>query len=111
MIPFLVYWPTLLSQWAIDCAVGKLAQLEPAQLLLRGLRKYMNPKWVKAYTRYKGIHKDANAVICDASFSSATTNPQVRRLLALEAPRGLNTNPNSRLPIGANLTHSPTSCP
>eukprot|EP00667_Euglena_gracilis_P002792 EG_transcript_2798 len=61
------------TQYCIDSAIGKLAQVGPLLSLLRGMRKPMDPRWVRLYNLYRGLGRKRLA-LSDPGFVSATTD-------------------------------------
>jgi hypothetical protein len=42
------------TQYCVDSAVGKLAQRNASEFLMRGMKKPMHPRWVRMYDIYEG---------------------------------------------------------
>eukprot|EP00667_Euglena_gracilis_P011349 EG_transcript_11601 len=64
------------TQYCIDSAIGKMANVAPQQPLLRGMRKPMDPRWVRLYNIYRGVgHK--RLALSDPGFVSTTTDIDV----------------------------------
>jgi len=65
------------TQFCIDSAVGKLARCASgSEILLRGLRKPMNPRWVRRYGTYRGI-SHRRLALSDPGFVSTTTDVEI----------------------------------
>eukprot|EP00667_Euglena_gracilis_P001343 EG_transcript_1343 len=64
------------TQYCIDSAVGKLAQLGQRRSLLRGMKKRMHPRWVRQYDIYRGVG-DKRLALSDPAFVSTTTDLEV----------------------------------
>eukprot|EP00667_Euglena_gracilis_P012600 EG_transcript_12959 len=64
------------TQYCIDSAIGKLAHVAAPRPLLRGMRKPMDPRWVRLYQIYRGVgHK--RLALSDPGFVSTTTDVDV----------------------------------
>eukprot|EP00668_Euglena_longa_P000226 GGOE01000310.1.p1 GENE.GGOE01000310.1~~GGOE01000310.1.p1 ORF type:complete len:782 (+),score=172.88 GGOE01000310.1:80-2347(+) len=64
------------TQFCIDSAIGKMGRVAPVQVLLRGMKKVMDPRWVRLYNVYRGVgHR--HLALSDPGFVSTTTDAKV----------------------------------